>query len=192
MHAVFVVHKHEIDARGWLSLLGSSNITPIGHDEKPIEKLKSANVVLVDCDAPFAPLPRVVSMIRGLSIDCTVVGVTSEDLTIADLSRIGFDKLVHKGQKYEDLLSAVGGDSSSKNVLINVSQEESDKIKLLTGRQEMILQEVLKGKKSEQIAIETNTTESTVNNHKSNIRAKLDAGGDYDLSLKYAIYKSKY
>ncbi|HRI85205.1 MAG TPA: response regulator transcription factor [Ignavibacteria bacterium] len=205
---IIIADDHPIFRSGLKQIIQEDeNIEIIGvadNGEKAIQKIEELkpDIALLDIEMPKMTGLQVLKKLRELKIDCKVIFLTvfsSEDI-FDESMELGVNGYVLKDCAVDDIIECINKvyqnnyyiSPSISNFLIS----RRDKIKKfekknpslndLTKTELAILKHISEGKTSKEIAHELFISYKTVENHRSNINAKLNLKGPNSL-MKFAF-----
>lgn len=133
------------------------------------------------------------------NIKIIALSMHSEQKFVTDMLKAGASGYLNKACRFEELLEAINvvisgeiyldrsiGTKVIKDYLSSLSQKEDSNSEILTSREREVLQMVVEGKSSKEVAFKLGIEEYTIVKHRQNIMNKLDIR-DVPGLTKYAI-----
>jgi DNA-binding NarL/FixJ family response regulator len=200
-HRIVIADDHLIVREGLAMLLGRAGYDMVGEAADGVEALRLCNelrpdVAVLDLGMPLLNGADCAREIRRGSRDTATILLTmyDEDRYLAEAIRAGVSGYVLKSRPAEDLLKAIEavlrgdlylGSSISQRAIREARERESPK-DTLTTRERQVLNLVVAGKATKEIASDLGISVKTAESHRVRIMKKLDTHNTAGL-VRYAI-----
>ncbi|MCB9033292.1 MAG: response regulator transcription factor [Chitinophagales bacterium] len=206
MYSVIIVEDHKIVAQGIKALLLGSQYKVIAmvSDLMALEDALNNNeihIILLDIRLGGDSGIYIAKQIKKDNLSIKIIGLSSstDDHTLAQCTKIGFDGFVSKSSSNDELLIAIATVLNhqsyfSSDIVAQIQNIKAEqdinpnlyKDKILTDRELEIVRLFAEGMSYKEIANTLNLSTSTVDTHKYKIFDKLGVSTTLDI-VKYAI-----
>ncbi|MBD3289150.1 response regulator [candidate division KSB1 bacterium] len=204
---ILLADDHQIMRSGLRSLLEKKSdmevVAEASNGKETIELTKELNpdIVILDISMPELNGVEAARQIKKIDPDIKIVilSVHSDKRFVREMLKIGVDGYLLKDNAFQDLMNAIDTISVDKRYLcpsiteglideyVHHDAEDTDSIfASLSDRERQVLQLVVEGKSTKQIAADISVSVKTVETHRKNIMNKLHIDNVPEL-VKYAI-----
>ena len=204
---VLLADDHEIMRNGLRSLLEKKSnlevVAEASNGQQTIELTQKLNpdIVILDISMPQLNGVEAARQIKKIDGDIKIIilSVHSDKRFVKEMLKIGVDGYLLKDNAFQDLLNAIETISVNKKYLcpgvtegliqqyLHQEISEADSIfEALSKRERQVLQLLVEGRTTKQIATNISVSVKTVETHRKNIMTKLNIHNVPEL-VKYAI-----
>ncbi len=181
---VMVIDDHSIVRQGLVSLLNTENdliVIAEGSDgQQAIDLFKqhAPDVTLMDLRMPGIGGVEAINHIRRISPDAKIIVLTTYDgdEDIFRALQAGAQSYLLKGVSFEDLTEAIRMvHAGQKRIPAAVAERLAERFSVepLTGREQQVLELIVRGKSNKEIGTALKISEATVKSHINSLLSKL-------------------
>ncbi len=181
---VMVIDDHQIVRQGLVALLNTEDdLTVIaeGSDgQQAIELFKqhAPDVTLMDLRMPRIGGVEAINHIRRITPDAKIIVLTTYDgdEDIFRALQAGAQSYLLKGVSFEDLIEAIRVvHAGQKRIPAEVAERLAERFSVepLTGREQQVLELIVRGRSNKEIGTELKISEATVKSHINSLLSKL-------------------
>ena len=209
MQKIVVIDDHALFRAGLVAILKKEsnfyvvgeyrNFTPV----KPLIPTLDAHIVLVDISLGKESGLEVAKYIKNVkpSLKVLILSSHKEEFYIVNALEAGVDGYIHKDTEPEELISGIhkvlSGDKFfsveiSSLLINNIYNKPGKGLPFLTGKEKQVIQYLLEGHSSKEIASILDVSPRTVETHRANVLSKFGLKNTTELIKKVVEQKIKF